>query len=141
MGEEKVSIGKIVKWVVILGVAAMAWFVPKHPPVFVGYRQGILSDGVLIVRNTSDKIIKGEIVLFKAGGGEGRMFPVCFDPGESKEFGALQVDDYAPSVGSHGYVRFDGYILAERFEMVDKKTFSQHAVPYFMAEIDEVTKK
>ena len=132
MSEQKS--GKSIRWIVIAAIAAAIWFWPKHPPVFVSYRQGLLSDGVLVVRNTSDKIIKGEVVLFKANGDEGRTFPVCFGPGEMQEFGALQVDEFAPSVGSHGYIQFDGYLLAECFKLVDQTTFTHHAVPWFMAE-------
>lgn len=130
---EKKSSTKWMRWLVVLVIGLVVWFVPKKPPVFVEFRTGLLSDGVLVVQNMSDKPLAGTIAFFKPNDSKGKGFALLLKPGERREFGALQVGDYAPAVGSHGYIDIDGYIFVRQFELVNKGSFSESSLPWFLA--------
>lgn len=117
--------------VVIVGMTV--WMTSGNPPVFVEFRMGFLSDQVLVVRNISDQTLTGTIAFFKPNASDGKVFPLLLEPGERREFGALQIGDLAPSAGSRGYIAIDGYVFAKQFSLVDKESFACSSVPWFLA--------
>ena len=94
-----------------------------NPPVTVSVRHGILSDGVVTVRNDSDKLLIVRVVLYKGQQGKyslnvAKSGLTQIKPGETKEFGKLELEhSWGPTSGDKGFVCVEGYMRVVTFEL------------------------
>lgn len=76
------------KWLIVLFLLVVTWWslYPRFKPsIEIEGRRSMIEGGVIIVKNISDSVVRGSVRV------DGHLAPLDINPGESSEFGVLQL--------------------------------------------------